>query len=103
MKRIPALIAAAAVAMPSVAAGAPPYRSVAVETGDLDLQSENGRRILALRIQRAARSLCQTQAVDRLPRNVRSARRCTREAQAGVAGVVKTLTAARNPYPEKGG
>ena len=103
MNRIHALIAAAAVAVSSVVAAAPPYRSIAIETGDLDLNSEKGQRILALRIQRAARAVCEAQAVDSLPQNMRSMRRCTRNAQANAAAAVKTLTAARERYSQRGG
>lgn len=103
MNPIHALIAAAALTVPAVAAAAPASRSVAVEAGDLDLQSDKGQRILALRVQRAARGLCETEALNSLPRNMRRERRCIRDAQASADASVKTLTAAGEPTPLRGG
>lgn len=103
MKPIHVLIAAAAAAVSTVAAADPAARSVAVEAGDLDLQSDKGQRIAALRIRRAARGLCESRAVNSLPRNMRSERRCMKDAQASAATVLKTLTAGVDPTSGRGG
>lgn len=97
MKPVRAFITAAAAAAASVTAAAPASQSVRVEAGDLDLLSDKGQRILALRIQRAARSLCETEAVDRLPRNMRAKRRCIKAAQDSANASAKALIAARGP------
>ena len=103
MKLVPALLAAAAVSCSAAALAAPVPQSIAVEAGDLDLGSPEGQRILALRIGRAARMLCDAGAVDSLPRNIRSERGCVREARASVEAAVKILTAASEPASAKGG
>jgi UrcA family protein len=74
-----------------------------VEAGDLDLGSDQGQRILALRIQRAARALCKPQAVASLPRSIRSERSCIRAARASAAAAVKAMTAAGDPPSDMGG
>ena len=96
MKRIHILLAIAAMAVSATAtaAPAPTPLAIAVEAGDLDLGSDKGQRILALRLQRAASALCKTEAVASLPRNLRSERACIREARAGAQAIAKTRTAA---------
>ena len=89
-----ALIALAILAAPPIAAAAPPAQAVTVQAGDLDLASSKGQRILAQRIARAARALCTTEAVDRLPQNLRAERACIREARASAAAAVRALTIA---------
>lgn len=95
MTRIQALLAITALTIATAAAAAPVPLRTAVEVGDLDLGSDKGKRILALRIHRAASALCKAQALESLPRNVRNERACIREAQASAEAAVKTLTAAR--------
>jgi UrcA family protein len=98
-----ALILASAVMVPTVTAAAPAQRSVAVQTSDLDLASDKGQRVLALRIARAARAMCEAKAVDSLPRTMRSERECVREAQASTAAAVAAMTAAADPSSGRGG
>lgn len=98
-----ALIFAAALMVPAVSASAPAQRSVAVEISDLDLASDKGQRILALRIQRAARAMCEAKAVQSLPRTIRSGRECVREAQASTAAAVAALTASADSASGQGG
>ena len=68
-----------------------PPVSIAVTIGDSDLTSERGQRILTLRIQRAARTICETQVLESLPNNMRRERACIREAQARAEAAVKTV------------
>ena len=96
MTRIQALLAITALTIATAAAAAPVPQSIAVEAADLDLGSDKGQRILAIRIHRAASALCKAQALESLPRNVRNERACIREAQASAEAAVKTLTAARD-------
>lgn len=103
MKRIYALLAVAAIAGSATAAAAPVPQSITVESGDLDLGSDKGQRILAMRIQRAARTMCKSQALESLPHNIRRERGCIRKAQASVEAAVKTLTAAGDPASGRGG
>ena len=98
-----ALIVATALMVPAVTAAAPAQRSVAVEISDLDLASDKGQRVLALRIARAARSMCEAQAVQNLPRTKRSERECVREVQASTAAAVAAVTAAADPLSGRGG
>jgi UrcA family protein len=98
-----ALIFAAALMVPAVTAAAPAQHSVAVEISDLDLASDKGQRVLALRIKRAARTMCEAQAVQSLPRTFRSERECIREAQASTAAAVAAVTAAADPSSDRGG
>lgn len=98
-----ALIAFAALTLPAVAAAAQQPQSMAVDVGDLDLASDQGQRVLALRIERAARSVCKADAVEQLPRNLRSERQCIRETQANAARAVQTFAATRDAAQGKGG
>lgn len=103
MKLIHALLAVATMAASATATATPVPQSIPVETGDLDLGSDKGQRILALRIQRAARTMCKSQALESLPHNIRRERGCIRQAQASAEAAVKTLTAAGDPASGKGG
>jgi UrcA family protein len=69
-------------------------QSITIEAGDLDLGSSKGQRVLAMRIHRAARAMCKSEAVASLPRNIRKERECIRQAKASAEAAVKTLTAA---------
>ena len=102
MMRIHALLATAAAMISTAAAAAPVPQSIAVEAGDLDLGSNKGQRILAMRIERAARTMCRAQAVESLPQNNRSERGCIQAARDGAEAAVKTLTAARVPASARG-
>lgn len=95
MTRIQALLAITALTMATAAPATPVPESIAIKAADLDLGSNKGKRILALRIHRAASALCKAQALEILPRNIRNERACIREAQASAEAAVKTLTAAR--------
>jgi UrcA family protein len=98
-----ALIVASALMVPAVTASAPAQRSVAVEISDLDLASDKGQRVLALRIARAARAMCEAKAVQSLPRTMRSEQECVREAQASAAAAVAAVTTAADPSSGRGG
>jgi UrcA family protein len=103
MKVLRALIVTAALMVPCVASATPAQRSVAVEVSDLDLASDKGQRVLALRIARAARAMCVAEAVSRLPRTMRNERECVREAQASTAAAVAAVTAEADPSSGRGG
>lgn len=107
MKPVHALLAVvgmvASATAAATAAAAPVPQSITVDARDLDLSSRKGQRILAMRIQRAARLMCKSQAVESLPRNIRHGRECIRQTQAGAEAAVKTLTAAAASTSGKGG
>ena len=103
MKRINALLAAAAMAVSSTAAAAPAPLTIAVEAGDLDLGSNKGKRTLAMRIQRAARTMCKSQVLESMPHNIRRERGCIRQAQASAEAAVTSLIAAREQAADRGG
>ncbi|WP_156437629.1 MULTISPECIES: UrcA family protein [unclassified Sphingomonas] len=94
MKRLHALLAATSLVASANAAAASVPQSITVKVGTLDLGSDKGQRILAMRIQRAAIALCRSQVVPSLPSNFRQERECIREAKASAEAAVKTLTAA---------
>lgn len=105
MKPIHALLAALGMAAfaTTIAAAAPVPQSIKIEAGDLDLRSSKGQLILATRIKRAARAVCNSRAVASLPRNIRQERACIRQAQASAEAAVKILTAAAKSTSGKGG
>jgi UrcA family protein len=105
MTRTHALIAAAAVAALTApaASAAPAPRTMPVEAGDLDLASIEGQRTLAMRIQRAARTMCKSEALENTPVNIRGARACIREAQASTKAAVTAMIAAHAAASGKGG
>lgn len=103
MKRIHALLAVATMATSASVAAAPVSQSITVQTGGLDLGSNKGKRILAARIQRAARTMCKSQALESLPHNIRRERGCIRQAQASADAAVKTLSAEGDPTSGRGG
>lgn len=103
MTRIQALLAITALTIATAAAAAPVPLSTAVEAADLDLGTNKGQRVLALRIHRAASALCKAQALESLPRNVRNERACIRDAQASAEAAVKSLTAARDQATSRTG
>jgi UrcA family protein len=97
MSAIHALLIFATLTAPAVASAATPVpQSMAIGAGDLDLSSDKGQRILAQRIQRAAKAMCKAEALENLPRHIRATRKCIREAQAGTKAAVKTLTDAQH-------
>jgi UrcA family protein len=75
-----ALLAQAAAPLPA----SPHPHSAVVEVGELDLATGKGQHLLALRIQRAARAVCEAEALSRLPQTIRHERRCIRQAVASV-------------------
>lgn len=103
MKRLHALLAATSLVASTTAAAAPVPQSITVDVGTLDLGSDKGQRILAMRIQRAARAMCESQAVKSLPRYIRHERECIRQAQASAEAAIKTLTATAASTAGKGG
>lgn len=70
--------------------------AVPVRTGDLDLASDKGQALLALRINRAARAVCAAAAPQGLPSRLRSERRCIRKTQADALVAARDLTSARS-------
>lgn len=104
MKTVRPLLALALLAAPALAAAEPARpQHVPVAVGDLDLASDKGQRILAMRIQRAARAMCAAEGLSSHPGNIRSARRCIVEARASAAAAVETLTAAAEDRQERRG
>ena len=103
MKRLHALLAATSLAASATAAAAPVPQSITVEVGHLDLDSDEGQRILAMRIQRAAIALCKSEVVASLPHNIRQERACIRHAKTGTEAAVKNLTASAASRSAKGG
>lgn len=100
-----ALMALAALALPAVALAAAPsaQQTAAVAVDDLDLGTDKGQRILALRIHRAARSMCKAEVVDRLPQAIRSERQCVRQARSAAAVAVKALVTSGAAEADRGG
>ncbi len=83
MTLIRTVLALASFTLPATAiAAAPAPQSIAVEVGDLDLATDKGQRVLALRIQRAATEICKAEALASLPQNIRRQRECSRDTQA---------------------
>jgi UrcA family protein len=103
MTVIHALLAFATLTVPTVATAASGSQSVAIDVGDLNLASDKGQRILALRIQRAARAICKTHAMETMPQNIRNERKCIREAQSSAESAVLTLNASGDPARGPGG
>ncbi len=103
MKRLHVVLAATSLVASASAAAAPVPQSIKVEVGNLDLGSDEGQRILAMRIQRAATALCKSQVVASLPRNIRKERECIRQAIASTEAAVKTLTASASSTLGKAG
>jgi UrcA family protein len=101
MTIVRSLLIIASVPLTTVAAASPPIQSMAVEVGDLDLESDKGRRILALRIGRAAKAMCKSDAVERMPQNIRDERKCVRDARASARSAAMTLNAASDPMPDR--
>ena len=96
------LFTALALAILSVPAfAAPTKQNATIKTGDLELASEEGQKTLALRVHRAAKTLCASEAVLQLPRNIRAERRCIKEATsralASVRGTTMATTAQSAP------
>jgi UrcA family protein len=83
-----------ALAIASLAAPAIAQQSLSVKTADLDLVSKQGQKVLALRIHRAAKTLCESEAVDRLPEMQRAERHCIAEAKASAIAAVERKSGA---------
>jgi UrcA family protein len=104
MIRLYPLFALALLTAPDLATAEPArpqHLSVAVD--DLDLASDKGQRILAMRIQRAARTLCAAEVLASHPGTIRSMRRCVQDARASAAAAVETLTVAAQEGQERRG
>ncbi len=91
MKAIIAAFTVASLAVPAVA-----QQSLSVKTADLNLASEQGQQVLALRIHRAATELCASEAVNYLPAMQRAERQCIKEAKANVIAAVEAKTGVRS-------
>jgi UrcA family protein len=91
MKAIITAFAIASLAVPAVA-----QQSLSVKTGDLNLASEQGQKVLALRIHRAAAALCASDVVDRLPEMQRAERRCIEDAKTSAIAAVERKTGVRS-------
>lgn len=74
----------------SVAISGQGQQNMPVKTGDLNLASEEGQKTLALRIHRAARTMCASEAVDQLLQNIRAERQCIKEATSRALASVTT-------------
>lgn len=103
MLRIPTLLALAVLAAHPATMAAPVRQDVAIDASDLDLTHEKGRRLLELRIARAARAMCRAEAVSTLPHNVRRERKCIRDARAGAEAAVTAAIAASDGAGEVSG
>ncbi len=93
MKRVftllgPVLLAAGLLA-PTAAEAAPQPRHAVVDIRDLDLATAKGQDRLAVRVHRAARKVCEAEALDSLPQTVRARRDCVRQAKAAAMMVVE--------------
>jgi UrcA family protein len=51
-------------------------KSASVEIGDLDLATVKGQQVMALRIDRAARTLCASEALSQSPQMLRAEHAC---------------------------
>jgi UrcA family protein len=91
MKAIITALAIASLAVPAVA-----QQSLSVRTADLNLASDQGRKVLALRIHRAAKTLCESEAVGQLPAMQRAERRCIEEAKSTAIAAVERKTGIRS-------
>lgn len=95
MKAVFTALALAAMTVPAVAAPTPATQSLAVQTGDLNLASTDGQKILTLRIHRAARTMCAGEAIENLPQTIRATRRCIADATSSAFAAARTERAAR--------
>jgi UrcA family protein len=103
MNVIRALAALSLLSAPALVTAAPPAQTTVVDFGDLDLASDKGQRVLALRIRRAAAAMCEAEALGSLPQSIRSERACIREAQSGAAAAARIAAAAAEPAENRGG
>ena len=87
MKVIITAFAIATLAGPAIA-----QQGISIKTTDLNLASEYGQKVLALRIHRAAKALCESEAVDRLPEMRRAERQCIKDAKASAIAAVERKT-----------
>lgn len=103
MKIILAALVSATLVVPAAVHAAPDQRGIAVEIGDLDLDSDKGQHILAMRLHRAARAMCEIPALESLPQSQRKQRQCIRDALtralAATKGSVQSRIAGRFGAP----
>lgn len=83
-------IIAAVVLTASVATHA--QQSINVGVGDLDLATAKGQQAMALRIDRAARILCASEAVSQSPQMMRAERACRAAAKLQAISSVASRT-----------
>jgi UrcA family protein len=104
MKAIVTALALASMTVPAVAAPAPApaVHSTAVETADLDLAAQDGQKVLALRIHRAAQVLCAADAAGSLPQTMRGERRCMRDAASSAMAMAAAKTRLASDEPMSG-
>jgi UrcA family protein len=93
MKAIATIAAAIALAASTSVIAAP--ASLSVQTADLDLATDSGRKTLALRIYRAARELCASEAVRQSPKMFRAERQCVKATKKSVEEQIAARTTVR--------
>jgi UrcA family protein len=86
-------IIAAVVLVGSVAANA--QQSMSVDISDLDLETVKGQRMLILRIDRVARTLCGSEALNQSPEMIRAERACRIAAKEQALAAVANREAVR--------
>jgi UrcA family protein len=72
---------AAAIALTTSASVIAAPAGLSVQTADLNLATDSGQKTLALRIDRAARELCTSEAVRQSPEMIRAERQCIKAAK----------------------
>jgi UrcA family protein len=83
------IIAATLAALTTPAMAASVQQSMSVKISDLNLASEAGQESLALRINRAAKALCESEALSQSPHMQRAERRCVATAKASALAAAK--------------
>jgi UrcA family protein len=68
-------------------------QSINVGVGDLDLATAKGQRIMTLRVDRAARTLCASESVSQNPKMMRAERACRAAAKQQAVTSVASRTA----------
>jgi UrcA family protein len=70
-------------------------QSISVGIGDLDLATDKGQTVVAMRIDRAARTLCESEAVSQIPSMIRAERACLAATREQALATVASRTAAK--------
>jgi UrcA family protein len=89
-----ATIAAAIALTASANVIAAPAR-LTVQIADLDLATSSGQKIMALRIDRAARELCAPEAVSQSPEMIRAERQCVKTVKQSAEKQIATRSRVR--------